>query len=324
MKESLGKIVWLIIRIAISVALVIALARIFDLSKIPALFRDIDSPYVVLALFLILFSVVVSARKWSVLVQGQNIHIGYAELFAAYLAGHFFNNFLPSSIGGDAARVVCVGKKRGLIPELTASVVAERLLAMTSLSVVGLAGAIFTQHKNSLALIILSSVFVFSVFLNLVIINGWIPGAIKTGKGKISRAIRDAAASVSQLRHRPELVMRSFFGSAAFQIVVAAVMLAVLYAFRISSVPFVDMLFITSSSSVLAMIPAGINGYGLREGSYVLLLAPYGISADTAVSASLLFAFLVTAFSISGLFAWLALSRENTFAGKKEQYVQEI
>ncbi|MBP7479156.1 MAG: hypothetical protein KA785_01795, partial [Spirochaetaceae bacterium] len=57
--------------------------------------------------------------------------------------------------------------------------------------------------------------------------------------------------------------------------------------------------------SVLSMIPVGINGYGLREGSYVLLLAPYGVGADTAVSISILFALLVSIFSISGLFTWL-------------------
>jgi len=63
--------------------------------------------------------------------------------------------------------------------------------------------------------------------------------------------------------------------------------------------------FITSAVSVLSMIPVGINGYGLREGSYVLLLASYGVGADTAVSISILFALLVSIFSISGLFTWL-------------------
>lgn len=323
MKESSIKNIWMIIRIGVSIALLALLTRLFDLSSVPTLFRGISPHYIALAFVLILLSVVVSAWKWSVLVQGQNIIVGYGELFAAYLAGIFFNNFFPSSIGGDATRVVCVGKKRGLIAEMTASVVAERLIAMTSLSVVGLAGALFSRYKNAAAIIVLVSVFVFSLILNLIIISGWMPAPVKNRTGKISRALHNASSSISLLRHRRDLVFLSFVGSAVFQTVVAAVMQSVLYAFALTSVPFVDMLFITSASSVLAMIPAGINGYGLREGSYVLLLAPYGISADGAVSASLLFAFLVAAFSITGLFSWLKLSQTKIFQQRRKSYVQE-
>lgn len=323
MKESSVKNVWVVVRVGVSVALVALLAKLFDLSSIPALFRGISFRYVALALILILLSVAVSARKWLVLTRGQNIDVGYAELFAAYLAGHFFNNFLPSSIGGDAARVVCIGKKRGVIPAVTASVVAERALAMTSLSVVGLAGALFSRYKNAVGLAVLGVVFAVSLIIDLVVISGWIPAPIKNGTGRVSRAIRDASGSVSALRRRPDLVLRSFIGSAVFQTIVAAVMQSALYAFGQTQVPFVDMLFITSASSALAMVPAGINGYGLREGSYALLLAPYGIGADGAVSASLLFAFLVSAFSVSGLFSWLALSRSKSQSIKKELYAQE-
>lgn len=323
MKESSIKSMWMIVRIGVSIALLALLARLFDLSSIPFLLRGISPKYVAVALALILLSVVVSAWKWFVLVQGQNIAVGYGELFSAYLAGIFFNNFLPSSIGGDAARVVCVGKKRGLTAELTASVVAERLIAMTSLSVVGLAGALFSRYKNAAAVAVLVAVFAFSLVLNLIIISGWMPSPVKNGTGRVSLALRNASGSISLLRHRSDLLFLSFVGSAVFQTVVAAVMQSVLYAFALTSVPFVDMLFVTSASSVLAMIPAGINGYGLREGSYALLLAPYGISADGAVSASLLFAFLVAAFSITGLFSWLALGRKKIFVQRRKSYVQE-
>jgi len=320
MEERLKKKLWVIARLAISVALVFLLSRIFDLSTVPALFLGIRPAFIALALLLILLSVAVSARKWLVLVRSQNINAGYGELFASYLTGLFFNNFLPSSIGGDAARAIAVGKKRGRIPEVASSVVAERLIAMASLAFVGLVGSAFSRFHNLLALILLAAVFAFALFVNAVLVSGWLPGPLRRGSGKISRAVRAASESARLLRDNPLSVARSFAGAVVFQIIVALVMQSCLFALGAAQVPFADIVFIASASSVLAMVPASINGYGLREGSYAILLAPYGISASVAVSASLLFAFLVAGFSITGLFTWLVSSRKITPTIKDGQY----
>ena len=127
------KKIWLIIRIVISALLLFILFQLFDLSAIPALFRNIAGKNIIVTLLLIFLSVMVSTQKWKLLIYSQNLCVSFRELFFAYLTGQFFNNFLPSSIGGDAARVLYVGKKRGLIPEFTASVIAERILATVSL-----------------------------------------------------------------------------------------------------------------------------------------------------------------------------------------------
>jgi len=320
MKERLKKDIWLFLRIAISVALVFLLSRIFDLSAVPSLFRLVRPGFIALALLLILLSVAVSTRKWLVLVRSQNIKAGYGELFASYLTGLFFNNFLPSSVGGDAARALAIGKKRGKIPEVASSVIAERLIAMASLSLVGLVGSAFGRYRNPLALILLAAVFAFALFVNAVLVSGWLPGPLRRGGGKISKAVRDASESARLLRDNPLSVARSFAGAVVFQLIVALVMQTCLFALGADQVPFADIVFIASASSVLAMVPAGINGYGLREGSYAVLLAPYGISASVAVSASLLFAFLVAGFSVTGLFTWLVSSRKITPTIKGGQY----
>jgi len=232
----------------------------------------------------------------------------------------FFNNFLPSSVGGDAARAIAVGKKRGKIAEVASSVIAERLIAMASLALVGLAGSAFSRNRNPLALILLAVVLVFALFVIAVLVSGWLPGPLRRGGGKLSRAIRDASGSARLLRDNPLSVARSFAGAVVFQIIVALVMQSCLFAIGADQVPFADIVFIASASSVLAMVPAGINGYGLREGSYAILLAPYGIGASLAVSASLLFAFLVAGFSMTGLFTWLVSGRKVTSNIKEGQY----
>jgi hypothetical protein len=299
------KKIWLIIRIVISALLLFILFQLFDLSAIPALFRNIAGKNIIVTLLLIFLSVMVSTQKWKLLIYSQNLCVSFRELFFAYLTGHFFNNFLPSSIGGDAARVLYVGKKRGLIPEFTASVIAERILATVSLSLLGLAGSLFSVHKNFTAVIILVSVFIASAGLFVLLIIGYLPPFLRQGFGTAGQKIRDASQSIRRIRKKPFSVIASFVFSIIFQIIVALVVFSILNAFNITHISFIDIVFITSAVSVLSMIPVGINGYGLREGSYVLLLASYGVGADTAVSISILFALLVSIFSISGLFTWL-------------------
>jgi glycosyltransferase 2 family protein len=53
-------------------------------------------------------------------------------------------------------------------------------------------------------------------------------------------------------------------------------------------------------------LPLGINGYGIREGSYVAMLAPYGVSAVSAFASSIIFAFLISICSLWGGWVWLS------------------
>ena len=64
---------------------------------------------------------------------------------------------------------------------------------------------------------------------------------------------------------------------------------------------------VVSASSVLAMVPVGLNGYGLREGSYAFLLAPYGFSTAQSLTISVLYALFVTLFSLAGGPLWLLM-----------------
>ena len=51
----------------------------------------------------------------------------YPWLVGVYFAGQFANNFLPTSVGGDAMRVVALGRRTGSYAQASASVFMERL-----------------------------------------------------------------------------------------------------------------------------------------------------------------------------------------------------
>ena len=48
---------------------------------------------------------VISVARWGRLLHTQHVPIAYSRLMKSYLVSMFYNNFLPSNIGGDVIRI---------------------------------------------------------------------------------------------------------------------------------------------------------------------------------------------------------------------------
>ena len=81
----------------------------------------------------------------------------------------------------------------------------------------------------------------------------------------------------------------------------------VIIGLNLSIIPLADLFLLTSAASVLAMVPIGLNGYGMREGAFIYLLQPFGYEPSSALAVSVLFALFVSAFSLIGGINWIAL-----------------
>jgi len=298
---------WL--KIAVSVVLLGALAWFADLGKVAVALAGFAWVWVPAILGLIAASVAVSALKWGVLLRAQGLAVGPGRLFGAYNTALFFNNFLPSSIGGDGVRILLVGQETGDTPAVSASVVVERALATASLGLLGLGAGLVSAHPHPLALGLLGAVAAAGLGLTGLIVSGWLPRRVRTGTGKLAKFLVGFADSAATLRKAPGALATSFGLSFVFQVLVAWVTGAVAAGLGLPFAGFADMLFLTSAASVLAMVPLGLNGYGLREGAFIVLLAPYGVAAAAALTLSVLFALSVSVYSLTGAASWVAAKK---------------
>jgi len=55
----------------------------------------------------------VSAFKWHVLATARGLSASRSKLTVLYMVGYFFNNILPTSVGGDVVRAYELGKTDG-------------------------------------------------------------------------------------------------------------------------------------------------------------------------------------------------------------------
>ncbi|MDD3898846.1 MAG: lysylphosphatidylglycerol synthase transmembrane domain-containing protein, partial [Syntrophomonadaceae bacterium] len=126
----------------VSLGLLIWLGYSIQWQELGQILLDIKLYWLTVALGWIIVSMIISTYKWQMVLKAQGFNLDWVELWKAYWAGIFMNNFLPSSIGGDALRIYRVNEMTGNVSAATASVLMERVLAISGIALVGMAGAI--------------------------------------------------------------------------------------------------------------------------------------------------------------------------------------
>ena len=82
--------------------------------------------------------------RWKILLRGQDVKAPFGSLFAYYVMAAFFNNFLPSTIGGDAVRVIESRKMTGSTTSSVMVVLIERLTGMMALVLIAAVGLLIS------------------------------------------------------------------------------------------------------------------------------------------------------------------------------------
>ncbi len=252
--------------------------------------------------------------RWKELLDSVGASRTTMELGRLMLLGLFFNNFLPSSIGGDVARGF--GLASYGVPRATAaaSVVADRIVGIFSLAVLAVfgsaLGAILLPGQGPWyaagALALVASLLIRGLFDERVLARAGKWSALQ-GEG-IARPIRRLLAAGQFLAERRSTLRRAFLLSLGLSVV------ATIYHWAIGRslgmpVSFAVFCVIVPAVSLFASIPITLNGIGIRELGFVELLGAQGVSREDATVFAL-FAFLGTLiFALAGGLIFVAERR---------------
>src|SRR5579859_6811523 len=98
-------IAWLrYLRIGVAVVLLVYLLSTIAWSQFFSAIANVRLPLVGLAFLLSTASVASKAKRWGIALKSRGITASDRYLLVSYLVSMFFNNFLPSGMGGDAVR----------------------------------------------------------------------------------------------------------------------------------------------------------------------------------------------------------------------------
>ena len=91
----------------------IVLAPDWNIGDLYELFSANSLLPLVLAVVCLGLSNFTACLQWKLLLEKQDVHLGYGRLLKLYYVGLFFNNFMPGNVGGDAKKVYDIRMQGG-------------------------------------------------------------------------------------------------------------------------------------------------------------------------------------------------------------------
>lgn len=307
----------LIARIVVTSALLVAVTWRLDLFAVARKASHLDARWITAAFLVVFASVAISAWKWGFILAWRRRPLPYRRLFRHYFVGLFFNNVLPTTVGGDAVRAWETARDTGDVPEAVGSVITERLVAGAALGFTALLGLPFVDVTPRLSLLVVSFLVLDLAFVAAFLVPRLAERvATSVLPRRVARVRSAVAATVGAVRESlraPRLFARLFVLSVLFQLLVAAVN-ACLFAAMGVPVSLARCVVYTPMIFTITMLPISLSGLGVREAAYVFFFGQVGVAQGDAVAASLLFFVVVGLASLPGA-PLFALSRRSRRTG---------
>jgi len=235
----------------------------------------------------------ISAYRWQYLLLAQEIKASISTLIGSLLVGHFFNIFLPTTVGGDIVRVYDMQKLSKKGAQSFSTVVVERMMGIFALAlfaVIGtLAGVLIGLEVKPFILIVLmlffisiaSFIILFYPHLTLFFVNRLSHIRLY----KLAQMITKVNTAFTAIGKQKKVLLVTFIYSAVLQVNV------VLHYYFIGlslhlTLPLIYYFIIFPLIIIILMLPISINGIGLRENVHVVLLGIVGISSQDAIAFS--------------------------------------
>ncbi len=301
---------WVGGRIALSLGLLWYVLTSVGLETISDHILAVPGWVVPIALGLAFINIALSAYKWQLTLRLRDIRLTWRELFKYYYIGQFFNAFLPTTIGGDSARMYYLYDRHPVGEDAVSSVVIERATGLLSVFLLAGAGGLVLVGRISSVLVAgivlgcgLGSLFALGVLFSRrlrAFLGRTMYRIERFDLGERLRAIHDA---VLTYRDQPRALVRLIAISLVFRaiVVINTFVVAVGLGMDVSLGYF---LVIVPVVEVLLLIPISIQGFGVRETTYLYLFSAVGATEGVAVSLGIVMQLVLTVFNnlVGGVF----------------------
>jgi len=287
----------LLAKLAVSVALLTYLLSSTDLGALYRRVRGGDTILLAAAVAVYTVILLISTWRWRVLLRAQGFQAPLRRLSASYLVATFFNNFLPSNIGGDVIRVRDGSALTGSTTTSLAIVAIDRILGLGALYVLALGAYLLGGDTvrdlagAAPALMLLALVF------------GLLAASGLGSREWARRRFETVQAAVHVYRAQMAAVWLAFGASVALQALVVVYYYDVAHSLRIPLTLSAAFL-IVPMCSLVQTVPVSFNGWGIRESVYILYFRQLGLAQDSALAFSLVGAGLIVLLSLSGAIVW--------------------
>jgi glycosyltransferase 2 family protein len=300
---------FLALKISVSLVLLYVLFREIDVAGLWATVRRASIGWLFVALGVYGVNVLASTWRWHLLLDAQRVPVRRRSLFGSFMVALFFNNFLPSNIGGDVIRISDTAGPAQSTTRAAAVVLTDRVLGLMALVFVAALGASAAGAVHPAALPI------WPVWLWV----GFAAGAAASapavfapaGFGRMLRPltvfhpewvgnrIEKLTDVLSRFRAQPSALAGCFLWAVFVQVSIVVFYFCVSWALHLG-LAFSDLAVIVPLSFVVQMLPVSVNGFGVREATFSFYFTRVGHPLESALLISLVPQALIMLCSLGG------------------------
>ena len=290
------------LKIGISLILLAIIVDKIDLAKTWAHIRAMPVTMLLAAFACQMASTTVAAIRWTVIMHTIGIRQPFLFFLASYFKGAFFNQGLPTSIGGDAMRILDCSRF-GSPADVFYGVFIDRIIGLAGLLILNLSALSLGRELLPARLHLGLTVLTLGLLVAMVLLF-FLPSKGLFAQGRL-------LAHLGQLAHRYRQVYRGpavILGQLALSVLTHLLTMGVFFLLGSGlnlSYGFTLYLALVPPVILLLILPISLAGWGVREGALVSIFLLMGAAKERILSLSLLYGLISLAASLPGLAVYL-------------------
>jgi len=296
----------------VSAALLYFVLRSIDLPAFWLRVKGMNPAWILLALAAYAVTQSIGVWRWNRLLRAQHIEVEPRRLTESIWVSMFFNNFLPSNIGGDVVRIADTAPAAGSKTLAMTVILVDRALGLSALVVIASSGALAASllgvHIPGARWLWIASALGAAAAISVIAMPqlvGYLLHPMRAlNKPWLTERTQRLEDAVIKFRNAPTALAGAFAGALVVQLTIVAFYLLTAEGLSVPLPIFLGAVLIPVSL-VVQMAPVSINGFGVREAVFAFFFRRFGLPTDAAVALSLVSTGMVMGLSLVGGFFFL-------------------
>jgi glycosyltransferase 2 family protein len=280
------QIITTLLKAVVSIGLILWILRDTELSEILASIGSTNLLVLSLAFSLNLVGWLSTAYRWRALLAAQKVHASIAFLMNSCAVSVFFNNLLPSTIGGDAVRIYD-SWRLGCSKAVAVTVIfADRFIGLIALMLFTLAALSLYGTVDQDAVTLWAAVLLGSGAMMVVIWLTLSPPPVLLSlleRVPLLQKFKRVMDAFATFRGEKRVLFKALLLSVVLQANVVIHYYVIGRALDLPIPLHAFFMFIPLTIFIM-MVPISINAVGIRENVFVFFFALYGVSAPEAIA----------------------------------------
>ena len=293
-------------RILVTISIFFLILRSIDIDQIWNIVKRTKPEFLLTASLMQFGSASLSAYRWQLIMRNLGFGQSLSFYWRSYFKASFFNQGLPTSIGGDALKVLDVAGRGFRKRDALYGIMLDRITGLTALMWLNLSAYLFKPDLlpgpiyHLTILLVMGSLVGFAVASSLRHLS-WFD----------SRPRLRSVRILSERLHQALSKNRALLVGSSLLVPVLAILSFSTTGFALGlRHDLVTYFIIIPPAIFLTIVPVSLAGWGIREGVLVALFSLIGTDKATVLTMSILYGLMQIGVSLPGFIIYLG-SRKN-------------